>query len=103
MTFKNSTLLHGIYVFVWISEQTVTFALYDIKRVVFITEAESVYSAVRTESLYTTQIRFVFTRLNVQIFTKIVNMSLSYKQLSTAHYLQVINSYSLRQQTATVR
>jgi hypothetical protein len=40
--------------FVQISEQTVTFALQNIKRLVFITEVESVYSAVRTESLYKT-------------------------------------------------
>jgi hypothetical protein len=40
--------------FVRVSEQTATFALYDIKRLVFITEVESVYSAVRTESLYKT-------------------------------------------------
>jgi hypothetical protein len=40
--------------FVRISEQTATFALYSIKRLVFITEVESVYSAVRTESLYKT-------------------------------------------------
>jgi len=40
--------------FVWLSEQTVTFALYIIRRLVFITEVESVYSAVRTESLYNT-------------------------------------------------
>jgi len=40
--------------FVWLAEQTVTFALYIIKRLVFITEAESVYCAVRTESLYST-------------------------------------------------
>jgi hypothetical protein len=37
---------------VWISEQTATFALQNIKRLVFITEVESVYSAVRAESLY---------------------------------------------------
>jgi hypothetical protein len=37
--------------FVWISEQTATFALQYIKRLVFITEVESVYTAVRTESL----------------------------------------------------
>jgi hypothetical protein len=37
--------------FVQISEQTVTFASKNIKRLVFITEVESVYSAVRTESL----------------------------------------------------
>jgi len=40
--------------FVWLSEQTVTFAIYIINRLVFITEVESVYSAVRTESLYKT-------------------------------------------------
>jgi len=38
--------------FVWFSEETVNFALYVINRLVFITEVESVYSAVRTESLY---------------------------------------------------
>jgi len=38
--------------FVWLSEQTVTFALCIIDRLIFITELESVYSAVRTESLY---------------------------------------------------
>jgi hypothetical protein len=37
-----------------ISEQTATFALQNIKSLVFITEVESVYSAVRTESLYKT-------------------------------------------------
>jgi len=41
--------------FVWISEQTANFALQNIKRLVFITEVESVYCAVRTESLYNTQ------------------------------------------------
>jgi hypothetical protein len=40
--------------FVRISEQTATFALQNIKTLVFITEVESVYSAVRTESLYKT-------------------------------------------------
>ena len=39
---------------VWLSEQTVTFALYIINRLDFITEMESVYCAVRTESLYMT-------------------------------------------------
>jgi hypothetical protein len=37
----------------WPSEQTANFALQDIKRLVFITEMESVYSAVRTESFVT--------------------------------------------------
>jgi len=40
--------------FVWISEQTLTFALYIINVLGFITEVESVYCAVRTESLYKT-------------------------------------------------
>ena len=39
-------------VFLRISEQTVTFALYFIKWLVCITVVESVYSAVRTDSLY---------------------------------------------------
>jgi hypothetical protein len=38
--------------FVRISEQTATFVLYDINRLVFITEVESVYCAVHAESLY---------------------------------------------------
>jgi hypothetical protein len=38
--------------FVRILEQTATFALYSINWLVFITEVESVYCAVRTESLY---------------------------------------------------
>jgi len=38
--------------FVWISEQTANFALCSTERLVFITVVESVYSAVRTESLY---------------------------------------------------
>ena len=39
---------------VWISEETTNFALHKIKRLVFITEVESVYYAVRTESLCNT-------------------------------------------------
>jgi len=40
--------------FVWISEQTANFALHNNKILVFITDVESVYSAVRTESSYNT-------------------------------------------------
>jgi len=52
-------ILHGDYIafmcFVWLSELTVTFALYVFKNLFFfITKAESVYSAVRTESLHNT-------------------------------------------------
>ena len=39
---------------VWISEQTGHFSLHNIKGVAFITEVESVYYAVRSDSLYNT-------------------------------------------------
>ena len=59
----NSKILHANYIAfvcsVRISEQTAIFALYCINLPVFITEVESVYCAVRTESLYNTDtIRF---------------------------------------------
>jgi len=51
-------ILHGNYMaficFVWISEQTVTYALYNISRLIFIIGVDSVYCVVRTESLYNT-------------------------------------------------
>jgi hypothetical protein len=37
-----------------LSEQTVTFSLYIVNKFINITEVESVYCAVRTESLYNT-------------------------------------------------
>ena len=40
--------------FMWLSEQTVRSALYIVNRLVLMTEAESVYCAVRAESLYKT-------------------------------------------------
>ena len=40
--------------FVWLSEETVPFALYIIDRLVLMTEAVSVYCVVQTESLYNT-------------------------------------------------
>jgi hypothetical protein len=40
--------------FVMLPEQTVTFSLYIINRLVSIIEVESVYCSVRTESLYNT-------------------------------------------------
>jgi len=44
--------LLGVECFVRISEETAAFAVYVINRLVFITVVESVYSAVRTDSLY---------------------------------------------------
>jgi len=49
--FQFYMLITSVYVF---SEQTTTFALYNINSLVFMTVMESVYSAVRTESLYNT-------------------------------------------------
>ena len=40
--------------FVRLSQQTATLALYNTSKLFFITEVESVYSAVRTESLHKT-------------------------------------------------
>jgi hypothetical protein len=55
---------------VWITEQPANFALHSIKRLVFITVVESVYSAVRTESLYDTdRLCFVFKGLTLGIET----------------------------------
>jgi hypothetical protein len=52
----NHTNMHADYIasmcFVWLSEETVSFTLYIINRLVFITEAESVYCAVGIDSLY---------------------------------------------------
>jgi hypothetical protein len=53
LTFKNSTWCSlCVECFVRISEQTATFALYNINWLVFKAVVESVYSAVRTDFLY---------------------------------------------------
>ena len=53
---KKKKILHGNYIeftcSVWLSEVTVPFALYVFSRLVFITETECVYCAVRIGSLY---------------------------------------------------
>jgi hypothetical protein len=53
LTFTNSTFCpHGVLTcFVWVSEQTAIVSLHSINWLVFTTEAECVYCAVRTESL----------------------------------------------------
>jgi hypothetical protein len=47
--------MHADYIafvcFVWLSDETVPFALYIIDRLVFITEVESVYCAVRKNKI----------------------------------------------------
>ena len=59
--------------FVWISEQTAIISLYSINWLVFITETESVYCAVRTE--YLTVInhlkssgQYMYHQFNIQQF-----------------------------------
>jgi hypothetical protein len=51
LTFNNSTFCpHCVFMcFVWISEQTAIISLYSVNWLVFVTETECVYCAVRTE------------------------------------------------------
>jgi hypothetical protein len=55
LTFTNSTFCpHSVFMcFVWISEQTAIISLYNINWLLFITETECVYCAVRAESICT--------------------------------------------------
>ena len=53
---------------VWFLEESVTFAFYAYSRLVFITEVESVYRAVRTESLQYNTDTFRPYRVNLQAF-----------------------------------
>jgi len=54
LTSNNSTFCtHTVFMcFVWISEQTAIISLYNINWLVFVTETECVYCAVRTGCLY---------------------------------------------------
>ena len=60
LTLSNSTLCpHSVCMcFVWIWEQTAIISLYSINWLVFITETEFVYCAVRTGSLYTASLTY---------------------------------------------
>ena len=59
LTFNNSTFCpHTVFMcFVWISEQTAIISLYNFNRLIFITQTQCVYCAVRTGYLYVIQIR----------------------------------------------
>ena len=61
LTFNNSMFCpHSVLMcFVWIWEQTVIISLYSINWLVFITETECVYCAVRIEYLYISQFKFL--------------------------------------------
>ena len=60
LIFSNSTFCpHSVFMcFVWIWQQTAIISLYNINWLVFISEAESVYCAVRTECLHIIQLNF---------------------------------------------
>ena len=60
VTFDNSTFCpHSVFMcFVWISEQTAIISLYNINWLVFITETQCVYCAVRTGYLCIIQVSF---------------------------------------------
>jgi hypothetical protein len=62
--------------YIRLSEQTVTFALYIINRLAFIAEVESVYCAVRTESLYNTDTSRPL-KVNVIVFTVVKSIKFS--------------------------
>jgi hypothetical protein len=59
VTITNFTFCsHSVFMCsVWISEQTVTISLYNNNWLVFITERENVYCAVRAGSLYIIQVK----------------------------------------------
>jgi hypothetical protein len=60
LIFTNSTFcLHSVFMcFTWISEQTAIISLHNTNWLVFITETECVYCAVRAESLNVIQFKF---------------------------------------------
>jgi hypothetical protein len=60
LTFINPTFCsHSMFMcFVWISEQTAIISIHSINWLVFITETECVYCAVRTGSLYIIKVNF---------------------------------------------
>jgi len=68
LTFKNCTYSYWLRSSYEFSEQTATFALYNINSLIFITEVGSVYSAVRTDSLHNTD-NFLISRVNFVFWT----------------------------------
>ena len=62
LSFNNSTFCpHTVFMcFVWISEQTAIISLYNINWLVFISETQCVYCAVRTKYFYAVQVNLSF-------------------------------------------
>ena len=81
LRFSSSTFCpHSAFMcFVWIWEQTAIISLYNISWLVFITEKECVYCAVRTGYLYIIQVSFSIYRCQTQTH---VTLQLSHPPLS---------------------
>ena len=101
LTFNNSTFSpHSVFMcFVWISEQTAIISLYNINWLVFITDAQCVYCAVRTGYSYNWR-QFYSLNLDVR-FTQI---AISPCPTSvTSRNLQITSEFHLRRsKTKTV-
>ena len=89
LTFNNSTWCSlCVECFVGISEQTATFVSYVINSLVFITVVESVYSAVRTDSLYKADCA---SSLNGQTQTWLLTTSISLYTCIYTTYICITN------------
>jgi hypothetical protein len=89
LTFSNCTFCpHSVFIcFVWISEQTAIISLYSINWLVFITETECVYCAVRTECLHIIQVPLKssgYHQFNINKFY--VNVKLVVRILTNSAY-----------------
>ena len=90
LTYKILRSAHTVYlcVFVWISEQTAIISLYSINWLVFITETECVYYAVRTGHINAIQddnfryrIKYKFVRTSWQVCERIRSTRLQNTQM----------------------
>jgi hypothetical protein len=90
LTFTNSTFCpHSLFMcFVWISEQTAIISLYSINCLVFITEKECIYCAVRTGSLNVIQVINV-SKLGAPTHTRNQNASRKDHQQYSAECLEL--------------
>jgi hypothetical protein len=83
--FKYTCCPHTVFMcFVWISEQTAIISLYNINWLVFITETECVYCAVRTESLNVIQANRLFKGLSNKCYRQSHRKQDSPKEICSA-------------------
>jgi hypothetical protein len=84
--------------FAWLSEQTVTFALYAVNSLVFITEVECIYCAARNESLYNTD---EFRPQRVKSMFQVFQPSITRKRLLGRKKLSCVSVDSTRKTEAS--